>query len=485
MNKKPENKIARLTEQEYAHQYTPKAKEEEYQYANEDKRVGNTPTQNQQNPYDLDIESTIEPINHNTNRIKVKVNTKSVTEDHRQRAYKIKTQPQIQSGTDLGSENMQNTNDARQDEVDMLRQVSKSFAEQIEKEINTDMTNPVERFSAEDTHVNGEDDCDITFNVGDLVVHVEEELAGEVKFVNDKRVAIIWNDRTRERFALSDAKEFLKVTKAYVGDIEQLVDPINSPSFPKNEVLDKKLNNSLSSFELEEEDNVEASIDIEKVKLQRQVNELQTKVNEIDVEKIKTSATNELIDLMQKKGLLSNTEEEVQDQFNAIMAMDDTSYETFKKAIVTAKKSTTEEDDIYALLGEDEDYSDIEDGSEYAKQREEAKKASSNEQRSVDGFVMGDTSMFENGGLSNFRGNVGDFSGSTTAGSDEQGSRSIAASAKQRKPIERQSSKFDFSGFENIQGLKAPINIPSKEPSVRGKFDDLFSQMGWSGVPKK
>lgn len=487
------NKVARATEQEYAHQYTPKTREENYQYSNEDKRVTYhthdiDDNKTQDELYNVTIDSTIPTTTPNV--IKTVVTVKDVTEDHRQRSYKVKNQPQIYSKTDPDIDTMQNQNDPREDEINKLRETSQAFADQIAKEQSVDMTSPVGRFSEEATpEVNGEDDCEIVFNIGDKVMHTEEKIAGEIKFANDKRLAVVWEDQTRERFTVADAKEYLKVTKAYVGDVQERIDPIHTPDPRKNEELDKKVSDALSSIEADEEV-VQASIDIEKVKLQRRVNELTSKVNENNVEQVKKMAATELVELMQKKGLLGQSEDEVDNQMNTIMAMGDVAYEAFKNAIVSTKKATVANDDMYAFLDEeDESYDDIEDGAEMARQREAIKKDTS-ASRSVDGFIMGDTSMFENGGLSNFKGNVGDFSksaggesGSRSTASQE--TRSLSASSQKRKPIEKQSSKFDMSGFQDIQGLKAPINIPNKDLNSRGKFDDLFSQLGWSGIPKK
>lgn len=476
-------KQARTNEQEYAHQFTPKTREEEYQYPDEANRITYKPhdisdDKTSEELYGVEPEQTIVPSNP-SGKIKVRVNVKDIVEDHRQRSYKVKIEPPIYSKSDFTSENQ---NDPREDEINKLRETSKSFAEQIEKEQNTDITNPTERFAEENPNVG------VTFNVGDKVKHTEEDIDGEVKFVNDKRVAVVWADKTRERFALNEAKEFLKVTKAYT-DIQEQIDPVHTPDYPKNEKLEDNIDKALSSMETEtetEEDTKIAALDIEKVKMKRKIAELEDKANEVDIEKIKTKAANEVISLMQKKGLLSNDESDVQEQFDSIMAMDDVGFESFKKAIVSTKKAASDEDEIYALLGEDDDFSDIEDGAEMARARETIKQETK-ASRSVDGIEMGDTSFFENGGLSNFRGNIGDFSGANlgSSSSSEQGSRSLSKSAGNRKPIERQSSSLDMSGFQDIQGLKTPINIPNKDLSVRGKFADLFDGMGWTGIPKR
>lgn len=483
------NKIARANEQEYAHQYTPKTREDQYQYANEADRVTYhahdiDDEKTTEELYSIQPEQTVEPINVSNNRIKARIDARTITEDHRQRSYKIKNQPPVYSKTDIDIDNMQNQNDPRADEVAKLRETSKAFAEQIETEHSKDITNPNERYA--DDSQQPEADCDC-FNVGDKVAHIEEGINGTIKFTNGKRLAVVWEDQTRERFSLAEARNYLKVTQAYVDSVQEQVDPVNTPDsdFQKNPELNSKIDNALSSME-NEEDTIEASIDIEKIKLKRRVNELEHQVNEIDIAKFKTKDANEVISLMQKKGLLSTVEAEVKEQFDTIMAMDEVAFRAFKNVIVSTKKASTEEDEIYSILGEDDNFDDIEDGAEIAKQREAMKKSTA-PSRTVDGIEMGDTSFFESGGLANFKGTVGDFSGAaaTMGSSSHQETRSLAASQKQRKPIERKASGLDMSGFQNIQGPKAPINIPSNDVSVKGKFADLFDSIGWSGMPKK
>lgn len=490
------NKVARANEQEYAHQYTPKDRSDDYQYPNENERVT-------YHVKDIDDEKTIDKLygvepeqifvtttTECSNRIRARMKAKEIAEEHRQRAYKIKSKPPIYDKTDLDIDTFQNQNDPRKDEINKIKETSKAFSDKLNEENSKDLTNPTERYAI-DPVIDGEDDCVPNFKVGDKVVHVEEGITGEVKFVNDKRLAVVWEDNTRERFSIADAKQFLQIKEAYVDPVQEQVDPIHTTPFPKNEKLENKINNALSSVESEEDNTVE-DIDIEKVKLKRKVSDLEEQIKQIDVEKIKRKAAEELITLMQKKGMLGNSEEEIQEQLSNIMSMDDTAFEAFKKAVMSAKKATSEEEEIYALLGEDDDFSDIEDGIEYTKTKEamkQVRKASA--VRSIDGIEMGDTSFLENGGLANFKGVVGDFSTALAASVDntsETQSRSLSSIARKHKTIERKADShngLDYSGFQNIQGLKVPINIPNKEITLRGRFAELFESLDWSGVPKR
>ncbi|MNV53815.1 hypothetical protein D3C71_1459770 [compost metagenome] len=166
------------------------------------------------------------------------------------------------------------------------------------------------------------------------------------------------------------------------------------------------------------------------------------------------------------------------------MAMDDIGFDSFQQAILSTKTTVSSVDDVLAVLEEDT-YDDIEDGQEYAKAKELAKKAST-PKRTVDGIEMGDTSFFENGGLaSNFRPKVGGFGESTSSSSEQTETRNVSASQKQHKAIERKSSELDLSGFQGIQGIKQPINITANNiPTTGGKFQELFNTMNWTLLSK-
>jgi hypothetical protein len=484
-------KVARQTEQEYAHTYPFDGKQEgDYQYPNEDKRVGyhaNDPDDNKNNEelYNVQPEVTINnsnPLVQNTPV--VTFDPIAVVQDHRQRSYRIKNKPQIYDKMDLSPETYALPNNPREDEVNKIKETAQDFYEQINQEEAIDRTSPNGRFSLDELKVEETKPTQTdTFQAGDQVEDEEMGLKGKVAFIGRNIVSVVWNDNTRERMNLSDASKFLK--KAYVDPVQERVSPLETPSFPKSG-LEQTINNALSSTESSEDEEVEGDIDIEKVKLQRKVNELQAQVNEIDIQKIKEKAASEIIDLMQKKGMLGKAEEVVELQMAAIMAMDDQAFETYKQAILGTKlASAADAAEIEALLGDD-DYSDIEDGQEYARTKEAMKK-SVKPGRSVDGIEMGDTSFFENGGLaSNFRANVGDFSSQTSGNSGSNESRKLATASQERKAINRKADTgLDFSSFNNLQGLTTPINIPNKDMNAGAKFADLFSDMGWSGTPKK
>jgi hypothetical protein len=483
-------KVANAIEQEYAHQYVENT---DYQYNNEDDRISYhaedpDDVKTRDELYSVQPEQTVDS-SVSDNKIKVPTTKEQVREDHRQRSYRVRTKPQIYDKTEPGSESYQLMNNPREDEVSKIKETSQSFNTQIQEEQSRDLTTPEGRFPLQPPADNNEDVEMIIFVVGNKVAHKEEGIKGTVKFANDKRLAVVWEDNTRERFTLAEASEFLE----YVDTTEQEVSPLQTGQFPKDEEkeeeLDGLMKDIVSSLEDSEEEVTEDKIDLEKVKLQRQVNELEAKVKRHDVTKIKEKAAMELIDVMQKKSMLSKEESAVQTQLSAIMSMDDNGFEAFKNAILATPigSKQAEVDEIEAMLNQDDDFDDIEDGEEFAKAQEVVKKAAANS-RNIGGIEMGDTSFFENGGLKNFKGTIGDFSGAggstaASASSSNNETRSLSG----RKGVQRTAGAdkgLNLSGFQDLQGLTKPINIPSKELNPKTKFDDLFSDIQWTTLSK-
>lgn len=489
------------TEQEYAHQYPIDGKVEDYAYPDEDKRVkfhvdsdvDDSKSRDQLYGIDPNGEYNVETT---PNKIRVRMKKEDILEDHRQQSYKIRTKPQVYDKTDHGLESnkFQLEHDPHEQEVQFIKQTTQDFQTRIEEEYQRDLTSPNERYIRYKNDDSEEEKTATSFSVGMKVAHIEEGISGEVKFVNDKRVTVAWEDNTRERFSLDEAREFL----SYVSDAQTQVSPTQTTPFPKQDlhpVVEKALT-ALEGDEVEEETEKTAKIDIEKAKLQREVNTLKNEVVSRNIQKVKEKATNELIDLMQKKGILGQSNEEVEKQFSTIMSMDDIAFEAFKGAILgVGSNKENEVDEIYALLEDNvDDDIEIEDGQEFAKAREEMKKAST-PKRTVDGIEMGDTSFFENGGLAGFKGTIGDFSSGGSSSSPSTSSRQTEtrnlASAAQKRTVQRTASErrennsLDFSGFQNLQGITQPINIPAKETTAGTKFSELFSSMDWTVLSKK
>jgi len=452
-------------EQEYAHKY-PIDNQQNYQYPNEDKRI---PLQNETSIDDNYNVQTENVSQKRENKLRVRLNLENITNEHKENVYKVRINKPIFTGTNVGTENMQNQNNAREDEIKKINESSQLFEQKIELENSLDLTTPKGRI--ETTHI----DC--CFEIGDKVSHIEEDIKGEVKFVGKNTLSVVWEDNTRERFDITIASKSLKKL-SYVDTTQQQVAPLDTTPFPKNdEKISPAVEKALKALSEDdtEDDIIESGIDIEKLKLKRKIGELEHKVESENIEKIKTKAAKEFIELMKAKKMI-NSEEEEKIQFENIMKMDDEGFEAFKLAILSSKEST-DYDDVLSVL-EDDDFSDIEDGREYAMAREAMKKINT-AKRSLDGIEMGDTSFFENGGLKNFKPVIGDFSSSNSS-SEYSETRSLSAAANGRKSIERKASNLDLSSFEGIQGIKTPINIPSKEMTRSSTFSELFNSLNWT-----
>jgi hypothetical protein len=161
------------------------------------------------------------------------------------------------------------------------------------------------------------------FKVGSKIKHKEEGLIGEIKFIGAEKLSIVWNDNTRERMDFDEAKKSLE----YVDDIQTLVAPI-TPQISKdeevkeakltpevNEVLEaglKALDNDEISDDIIEDGYQEKfeniSVDVEKVKLQRKVNELEDKLTTKKTGNIKDKIAKELVDLAISKGMIESDE---------------------------------------------------------------------------------------------------------------------------------------------------------------------------------
>lgn len=473
-------KVARATEQEYAHNYNSKD-HQDYQYKDEDKRVGyhvNSDTENDLSTdelYNVQPESTLTDTKP-TNKIRARLTSTQVLEEHRQRSYKVNYKAQVYDKTDPGKEAYALNEDVRDVEINYIKNSSADFDARIKEEQSRDLTKPEDRYAEfQNEKTKAQEVKELL--VGAKVKHKEEGIKGEVKFIGSDKVSVVWEDQTRERISISEAKSSLEIL-SYVDDAQTQVDPLGTTPFPKTENEDERIN--------KETDDV---LDMALAALDEEVN---LEDDEDTIAKIKKKAAMELVDLMQSKGLLEKNKEAEESQAKAIIAMSDTEFEAFKNKVVANKVDAMD----MALLGldQDDDFSDIEDGNAYAKMREKVVKAAEKQSRTVDGIMMGDTSMFESGTFkaSEFKASVGDFSSQTnssipsTNNTGQNETRSLRRSDSVKTAAPQQSQKqLDFSGFAGLEGLTKPINIPNKEVTAKAKFNDVFSDPGfWTTISK-
>ncbi|MFW6015674.1 MAG: hypothetical protein ACOCRK_04495 [bacterium] len=322
----------------------------------------------------------------------------------------------------------------------------------------------------------------IDFKVGQKVKHKEEGIIGEVKFVGSK-IAIAWDDNTRERLTLEDAIESLD----YVSDIQNEIAPL-APQITKS----KEDEEITSNVEDEE-------IDIEKIKMERKIEKLESQLDEKNADSVKDKVANDLIDLMIAKGMIEEDDREIEK--TKIIAMNDNQFENYRQEIVAF-------DDSHKVTSQAESYEPLTEA-ERALQK-----------------IKG------NGG----RGIIGDFSNQTSSTSNMTAPRQVSAGtgngnegrnlnsvkdkkftynsyknndippsfsdqfsdilssklqqqrSKQPQQLEKKTAeqKQTLPGFENLQGLTKPVQITEKSASFPSNtsMKELISELDWTTLSK-
>ena len=292
----------------------------------------------------------------------------------------------------------------------------------------------------------------INFKVNDTVKHKEEGIVGKVKFVNNEKIAILWNDGSRERFSLSDLEQL-----AYVDDSENQVSPLTnqlggtekinlneqvnqynnmdnldfkSKSSPIDDLLQKALN------ELDDEYNDIEDGNPNKLKekaLERKVNSFNKKLEDNKINDIKEKATNEIISIMKDKGLIANNDMETL-QKESIMKMDDSSFESFKTAILSMKSNNAN--------------NVIENCTEAELMLQKIK---------TGGPIIGSPSKYS---------------------IDSESSSRDLHSLAELKP------KLNLDNFKNLQGITKPIQVISEQKTAQENMTDAIASIDWTVLSK-
>ena len=168
---------------------------------------------------------------------------------------------------------------------------------------------------------------DISFKIGDKVKHIEEGINGEIKFIGSDKLSIVWEDNTRERMAINDAISCLD----YVSDIQTLVAP-TAPQISKNESLSIAVSEAIDAIGDDYIQDEEEKIDIEKIQLQRKVDQLENKLTSKQSNNIKEKSAKELIEVAIMKNIIDVDDEEIEMQ--KILVMNDEQFEEYKTSIL-------------------------------------------------------------------------------------------------------------------------------------------------------
>lgn len=429
-------KADRDSGQEYAHH---NRENEDYKYLDEDKRVTTVKS-----------EDKVIDNNFQIPQIKIKVvnkNKEQILTDHRNKVYKVQTKPQMRAVSD-NPDSYKLENNPREDEVIRMEVSNVQFQNQIEHEHKKDMTNPEERYNPVKVKVD--------FKLNDKVRHIEEGITGTVKFVGEK-VSVLWDDGSRERFALADLNQL-----AYVDDTETEVSPLTNQMggtepLLKSEPVETKVNPKVEKIKQKVEPKSELDVlfeqafddmedqydDIEdanpnKLKeqsLQRQVASLEKKLDDTKIANIKEKAINDMISLMKDKGIITNSETE-KIQRESIAKMDDTGFESYKSAILSMGNNTQKENP----------------------EMDEAEKML---QRIKSGGPV-----------------IGSFDKNAV---DKTPSRDLTslASTKEKQP------NLNLEGFKDLQGLTKPIQVIAEQKSGRQSMAEAIAELDWTTLSKQ
>ena len=309
----------------------------------------------------------------------------------------------------------------------------------------------------------------VQFKVDDKVKHKEEGIIGKINFIGKDKLSVIWNDGTRERFALNDLSEL-----AYVDDVEEMVSPLTNQSNETDKLVkkiqDTQINNEDSNtidkssdeqnkseldklFERafdEMEDTYDDIEDanpnkLENQKLQRKIDTLEKKIENDKIANIKDSAIKDIIELMKSKGMIKDSEGEKIQREN-LLKMDDVGFEAFKTAILSIDKNK--------------------------KKQVEPTEAELMLQKIKSGGPI-----------------IGDFnSSSAISNSIDSPTRDLkslnSSNVMDKTASSKQNPNLNFDGFKDLQGLTKPIQVVAEQRTPSQNIAEAISSMDWTTITK-
>lgn len=303
----------------------------------------------------------------------------------------------------------------------------------------------------------------VEFKLGDRVKHVEEKIEGTIKFIGSEKIAIVWEDGSRERFSMSDMDQLAYVDNAeqqvspltnQMGGTEKVLKPIETlpinnrtlitqekPNIKveKKSLVDELFEKAFDEMEDDFDDITDANPNkLREQSLQRKVATLEKKIEDSKIENIKEKIIDEIVSLMKSKGMITDKANEKL-QRESIMKMDDIAFESFKNAILAM-------------------------GGKPKAQEIKMTEAEKMLQRVKSGGAI-----------------VGNFDDSKVTSGNSDGIRDLHAVASvdhTEKP------KLNLEGFKNLQGLTKPIQVATEQVSPRQGITDAIANMDWTTVTK-
>ena len=299
---------------------------------------------------------------------------------------------------------------------------------------------------------NAEEEKDIIiFKVGDKVKHKLENIVGSITFICDDYTSIKWSDNSKEKFTKIEMNKYIQLNNE-----EEIIENIV------------------------EEVKEEPKIDIEKLQLQRKVDQLEKKNKDQLINKVKTKAASEIVELAISKGIIDEDDREI--ELQTLAMMNDEEYEKYCQDVI----EFTNEHQVTSRVEERDDRTEAE------KMLDKIKGT---------GGIIGD---FSNAGsgmqASSFSGasansgsrNLSDlndskitFNNQYVMPSFEEQFSDILSSELNRvenKQVTASNKLEEKSnlGFKNLQGLTKPIQIPNSETGLKMDYNSFFKSLDWS-----
>lgn len=350
--------------------------------------------------------------------------------------------------------------------------------------------------------------------LGTKVKHKEEGIVGEIKFIGVDKVAVVWEDNSRERFSLAEAKEILD----YVDNAQSQVSPLTPQISDKEEVESKftpEVNDimdmALAALEEEYDEDGEPvhKVDLEKVKLQRENAMLKNAKLSTATEQMKERIAKEVVDLAVKKGMIDP--DDVDQEVLSVMLLDDEGFNSYKQSIVEFEDDGSQVTSSY-------DNHDMSDYEGMTKEEMEGMKLLKRIQNNGGKGIIGDFNkgvemetknkedLIPKRSLADLGGEMPKLSWDKNA---KEATKQVVAN--QQSPtlqvademianlkakgiqsvnehvFEFEELQIDLSGFQNLAGLKKPLRMeqkPAYESPTNTSMKDLFSSFNWKMGPR-
>ena len=330
------------------------------------------------------------------------------------------------------------------------------------------------------------------FKIGTKVKHKEEGILGEIKFVGFDKIAVVWQDNTRERMILSEAQETLEYVDSAQSQVSPLAPQISKEDEEENVIdnknpeMDDMFESAIASLNDETTSDEDSEhIDIEKIKMQRKINQLENKLTVKQSNNMKEKIANDLINLAVIKGMIEKDDSQL--EMTKILAMNDQQLKEYQSSIVDY------ETDGNVITSEVES-NDIFDEAELA-----LRKIKGNGGQPIIGDFTNKTTMSSNFSSSDEKRSLGDIK-DTKFTFDNQFSvpsfgdhvvSELIDKLNNKTVISTQEKQGEVStslkGFENLTGLTKPLVVANKPaaafPTNTG-LKDLMSDLGWTTLKR-